>query len=520
MKDIYCSYYTESKDITSYMTNKVTIEPNDIILEPSAGEGIFIDEILEQKINVRIDALDINEKAVEILNAKYDSNPNVRVRLTDTLFDEELDNYTITNIWLKNTDILLDEQLDIFSSYGGHYDKVIGNPPYGAWQDYEKRDLLKKKYAGQYVKETYTLFLLRCISVLKMGGRLSFIVPDTFLFLNMHEKLRKILLTNTKIEEVLIFPSKFFPGVSFGYSNLSIITLQKCTRDDALSNNVKIIRNFKSSSEFEGLIKGNYPKHLEMFELNQKDVYSAEKSRFILANDDTVSMIGRDDTKLGDVADIVTGFYSGDNKKFICARNENVKGAKGYKVIDEKCIYDCTEINGIKDVEEGYVPYIKSSSKTRYSRKCDEWFVRWDAKTIKFYNENKKSRFQNSQFYFKQGIAIPMVKSSEIRATLMENRVFDQSIVGIFPKDIENLNYMLALMNSDAINKLIHIINPTANNSSNYVKQLPYKEPSKEQRAIIDRNVCEILSLNHEDDEMRIKKLHEQNNSIIESLYS
>lgn len=520
MKDIYCSYYTESDDITSYMASKVKLLPNDMILEPSAGEGIFIDEIIKRKVNVSIDALDINEKAIEVLNRKYSDNPNVRVRLTDTLFDEELDNYTITNIWLKNTDTLLDEQLDIFSSCGGYYDKVIGNPPYGAWQDYEKRDLLKKKYAGQYVKETYTLFLLRCISVLKMGGRLSFIIPDTFLFLNMHEKLRKILLTNTKIEEVLIFPSKFFPGVSFGYSNLSIITLEKCGRDEALNNNVRIIRNFKSSAEFEDVADGRYSNHLEIFELNQKDVFLAEKSRFILAKDDTASLIGENDTKLGDVADIVTGFYSGDNKRFICAKSETIKGSKGYRIIDDKYIFDCCDLSGIKDVKEGYVPYIKSSSKTRYFRESDEWFVRWDCETIKFYNENKKSRFQNSQFYFKKGIAIPMVKASEIRATLMQHRVFDQSIVGIFPKDENNLLYMLALMNSDAINKLIHIINPTANNSSNYVKQLPYKEPSKQERDIIERNVSEILNLNHKTDVIRIDELHKQNNEIIDRIYS
>ena len=49
MKDRLCSYYTNSKDITEYMVSKLAVADNDIILEPSAGEGIFIDEILETK---------------------------------------------------------------------------------------------------------------------------------------------------------------------------------------------------------------------------------------------------------------------------------------------------------------------------------------------------------------------------------------------------------------------------------------------------------------------------------------
>ncbi len=520
MKDLYCAYYTESDDITSFMASRLGINENDVILEPSAGEGIFIDEVLKRNIRTRIDALDINEQAISVLQNKYADNPDVSVRLTDTLFDEELDRYTTNALWLKNTDTLLDEQLDLFGYTGGHYDKVIGNPPYGAWQDYDKRDLLKKKYVGQYVKETYTLFLLRSVSVLKTGGRLSFIIPDTFLFLNMHEKLRKILLTSTKIEEVLIFPSKFFPGVSFGYSNLSIITLEKCDRETALNNKVRLIKGFKSSSEFESVLRNDYPDHLKVFELNQYDVFTAEKSRFILAEDDAASMIGATERKLGDVADIVTGFYSGNNKKFICAQSEQVKGSKGYEVVKEETIYDCMSLTGIDKTEEGYVPYIKSSSPYRYKRAADEWFVRWDKNTVKFYNDDRKARFQNSQFYFKTGVAIPMVKSSEIRATLMEKRVFDQSIVGIFPKDDSNLYYVLALMNSDVINKLIHIINPTANNSSNYVKQLPYIEPSKSDRSFINKTVKEIMSLDPEKDKDKVAELHQSINKRFEKIYA
>jgi len=520
MKDVYCSYYTESEDITVYMASKLGISENDLILEPSAGEGIFIDEILRRKAKVRIDALDINEAAILTMQKKYSNIPDVTVRLTDTLFDEILDDYANSEIWLKNTDILLDEQLDLFSSQGGHYDKVIGNPPYGAWQDIEKRELLKKKYVGQYVKETYTLFLLRSLSVLKNGGRLSFIVPDTFLFLNMHEKLRKILLTNTKIEEVLIFPSKFFPGVSFGYSNLSIITLEKCDRDEALKNTVRIIKGFNSSAEFEDVLRNKFQKHHRIYELKQFDIFTTEKSRFILADDEVSTMIDASEKKLGDMASVVTGFYSGNNKKFICSKNEKVKNSKGYAVIDKSKIVYTVSLSGIDDVDEAYVPYIKSSSTTRYKRAEDEWFVRWDSKTIRFYNDDRKARFQNSQFYFKRGIAIPMVKSREIKATLMENRVFDQSIVGIFPNDENDIYYVLALMNSDVINRLIHIINPTANNSSNYVKQLPYKVPTSKKRRMIEENVAEILRLDVVKDKSRIEQLHRKNNELIEEAYN
>jgi hypothetical protein len=77
----------------------------------------------------------------------------------------------------------------------------------------------------------------------------------------------------------------------------------------------------------------------------------------------------------------------------------------------------------------------------------------------------------------------------------MSDRLFDQSIVGIFPKDEKYLYFILALMNSDVVNSLIHLLNPTANNSSNYVKQIPIRLPSESTLHEIDSLVEETLSL-------------------------
>lgn len=492
MRDRLCSYYTDSKEITTYMASMLDIKDNDIVLEPSAGSGLFIDELLTENKNIHIDALDIDKKAISILKEKYKNDSRVNIRETDTLFDSELDAFQDVALWLKNTDTLFDENLDLFEKTGGHYSKIIGNPPYGAWQDYEKRDLLKKKYPGQYVKETYSLFLLRCISVLKVGGKLSFIIPDTFMFLNLHQKLRNFLLSKTKISEILIFPSNFFPGVNFGYSNLSIITLERSNELSSLKNEISVYKGFKNPEEFS-LIHNKQvelPNYIEKYTLNQRDIFNSAGQRFILT-EKSESFIFNSSKTVGDVADVVTGFYSGDNTRFIRVKDKSVKGSKNYEIVNPNKIIISDSIYGIETSDEAYIPYIKSSSKTKYIKENDEWFVRWDKNTVEYYNSNKKSRFQNSSFYFKKGIGLPMVKSSRINAFVMENRVFDQSIVGIFPKDESKFLYLLGFMNSETANKIIHLINPTANNSSNYIKQIPYKEPDKKTY----EKICNLVSV-------------------------
>lgn len=492
MDNIYRSFYTTNNYITKYMVSMITPTEDDRILEPCGGDGVFIDTMLEINQNFNIDTCDLNIEAVKILKNKYSDKSNIKVWQTDTLNDEIFDSYT----------------------ENGYYDKIIGNPPYGGWQEYEYRDILKKKYNGFYVKETYSLFLLRCVSMLKNKGILSFIIPDTFLFLHNHTALRSYLLRNTKIKEVLIFPSKFFPGVSFGYSNLSIITVEKTDSTiDALNNVVNIIKDLKVDKDLQRIGLREDIEHLTQIKLKQKDIFDNEHHTFILNDGVLRDILTKATIKLGDIADCVTGIYTGNNQAYTGVTTIEVKNSKGYPIIDGKDIdFKWTKLTGLKD-DKKYIPIVKGSSRTKYIRDSVDWVIDWRQEAIIHYNTNKKARFQNSSFYFKTGIALPMVKSSKINATLMSDMIFDQSIVGIFPKDKKYLYYLLGFMNSDIVNKLIHLINPTANNSANYLKKLPIIKPSDNDLNYVDGLIKMIIENRTYTDE------HDKINSFFNKLF-
>jgi len=118
----------------------------------------------------------------------------------------------------------------------------------------------------------------------------------------------------------------------------------------------------------------------------------------------------------------------------------------------------------------------------------------WSKKAIEEYKHSKKARFQNSNFYFKHGIGVPMISSSQITSALIENRLFDQSIVGIFPKDRELTFVLLAFFNSPTCNKLIRTINPYANNPANYIKKIPFIRPPKKKIETINKITKDIIA--------------------------
>ena len=468
----YQAFYTKSTPIVDYMVGKLLLQPSDRIFEPCGGDGVFVGAIIDANENAHIDICELNPLSVKVLQSKFS---------------------TCKNVTIKECDTLLDNDLILSSNFGGIYDKIIANPPYGAWQDIEKRAILKKIYSDLYAKESYALFLFRCIELLKEQGILSFIIPDTFLNLHMHKAIRKHILTKTKILELALFPSSFFPGVNFGYANLSIITLQKVGDQKGCLNHIfKVFTNFTTVYQLVNINNQELKVHL----FSQQEVLSNPDHAFFISDNSLISKaINNASLKIGDIADCVTGFYSGDDKTFLQVIGPELKNGKNYDIVDlDKINRDFkifpTILEGIEG-EKCFLPIVKGGNAKFL--KPEGWFMNWSKEAVKHYRKDKKARFQNPQFYFKFGIGVPMISSSSITASLIENKLFDQSIVGIFPID-EGLNYyLLAFFNSPTCNKLIRTINPSANNPANYIKKIPFIEPSDQQKKLINNNVQKIL---------------------------
>lgn len=467
---IYQAYYTKSEPIVNYMVALLDIKGTEKILEPCAGDGVFIDPIIDSFPNVSIDAFELNDESFSNLLVKYSSQKNVHVKKTDTLTDVEL---------------------QFTGSMGGGYDAIIANPPYGAWRNPEERKKLKKSYNGFYAKESYSLFLYRSIESLKDGGKLTFIIPDTYLNLHMHKDIRKYILTHTKIKEISLFPSSFFPGVNFGYANLSIIGLEKGTNlNSNLENVFTIVKGFNSVEE----LGSDNSSDLQKIQLKQSDVLQSADHAFVTnGNKSLVQIINSKRSKIGEICDCVTGFYSGNDKEYLKVKDKSIRNAKNYEPVDSNMVeFDCDSrtVDGISNKKE-YVPIVKGGNRKYY--KPDDWFMYWTVSQVSFYKSDKKARYQNSGYYFKRGIGVPMVSSSSITGALIENRLFDQSIVGIFPKDEKFLFYLLAFFNSPTCNKLIRTINSSTNNSSNYIKKIPFIEPEKQILETITNRIHAIL---------------------------
>ncbi|MDR3707476.1 MAG: N-6 DNA methylase [Capsulimonadaceae bacterium] len=497
---IYRSYYTKSESLVAYMVEQLDLSSGQTVFEPAGGDGVFIDAVLNACPTARIDTYDINPVAIAELKRLFGHNSNVNIALEDTL--------TCTD-------------LDLRANSATGYDRIIANPPYGGWQDMSRRKALSARYPDLSVKETYALFLYRCIRLLNPGGVLVFIIPDTWLNLHRHGRLRKYLLETTLISQIALFPSTYFPGVAFGYANMSIVTIRKPVGNvDIRSNETVILRGFPNVQSVSHGING-------------ASAVSRFKQGKILENDSAAiyletaqgleALLSRDTLRICDVADCVTGIYSGNDKQFLRTLSAKLRYSKSYREIasDEICarheFLDPSEmLSGLLGVKT-FVPIVKGGN-TPYV-KPDNWYIDWSREAIRHYRTDKKARFQNSSYYFRMGLGIPMVTSSAISAALIERTVFDQSLVGVFPKDATMLYYLLAFFNSPTANTLIRALNSSSNNPANYIKKIPFVRPSDELLAEVtartDAIVKSLKSTGRFDAD-----LERQNNEDIADLYN
>ena len=467
-RDIRQAHYTTCQAISDYMASRLQATVGDLIWEPCAGRGDLIDAVLRRYPDTRIRASEIDADASRELEAKYSGNLNVSVVREDAL---DLDSSHLRDRSLR-------------------FDRVISNPPYGAYQTLERRAALKQRFPSMYVKETYGLILFHALGLLAPGGRLVFLVPDTFLWLNRHEALRRELLRNHSIHEIALFPSRFFPGIRFGYSGLCVVTLEKTP--PKLSHRIRIAHELSGPEVLRGLARSSNPLDgCQIVSVPQRDLAANEHGELRLPPKEAdLRLSSRATCSFGDIAEVRTGFYSGNDRHWIRRVNSDVPRSKSFTDVNrEQCFEgDSPSLNGLPG-RRHFVPIVRGGA-AKFIRPT-HWYVDWSTSAIEEYTRPGKNpaRFQNSQFYFRDGLGVPMVSSGRLTCAMLEGRLFDQGIVGIFPHDNTLMLYLLGFLNTNLASRLLRRINPTANNSANYLKRLPMVTPTVHERSTIDRLV-------------------------------
>lgn len=175
-KKLRGGFYTQPA-IASFLARWVKVSNPKSILEPSCGDGAFLDAIEDTCIPSlkRITACELNEEEAEKAAAR-----------------------TSLPVQMQRTDFL--RWYLFFARNEEGFDAVVGNPPFIRYQYLPaEQQLLAEKIFGQlnlpFTKHTnaWVPFVLASIRLLRPGGRLAMVIPSELFHIPHAQSLRRYL---------------------------------------------------------------------------------------------------------------------------------------------------------------------------------------------------------------------------------------------------------------------------------------------------------------------------------------
>ncbi len=280
------SYYTPHRTI-AFMERYLSEEHKvyHTVLEPSAGDGRFLDVFGYKEAVREVTAVElIEEKAEQLKHRNYPEK--VKVFQSDFL--------------------------DFAEKTEAKYQLIIGNPPYINLKNIEddmkekaKKICVKYKLPVSLMKNIWVAFVLASVSCLEKDGAIFFVLPLEFLQVQYAEKIRLFLEEHFDTIHILSFKERMFPKIE---QEACLVYLTNEHRGQPYIS-FKIYEELDSGvSCYHSVIERNKP--------------LIKWTNAVLSDEDLdlLSMLGSKYKKVSELCDASPGIVTGANNEFILTK--------------------------------------------------------------------------------------------------------------------------------------------------------------------------------------------------------
>ena len=176
LRGAYYTPLTLAEKIVEYFKDDNSIKS---VLEPSCGDGVFFDAIINQSLISKF-------ATVEGIEIEKDEAAKLKERLLK-----------YKNINIQNSDFF-----DFYkeNSTSKKYDLILGNPPYIRYQYLKESQrvemseiLTSQKMKSNKLINTWVAFVVACVNLLSDNGKIAFVIPAEILQVAYAKELRYFL---------------------------------------------------------------------------------------------------------------------------------------------------------------------------------------------------------------------------------------------------------------------------------------------------------------------------------------
>lgn len=355
------------------------------------------------------------------------------------------------------------------------YDVVVTNPPYMGRKgmNAELTKYVKKHYKDSSA-DLYAVFMEVASKSVKDNGFIGLVNQHSWMFLSSFEKLRKKMLDNHQIYSMTHLGTRAFAEIGGDVVQTTSFILRKIIIPEYIATFIRLT-DYKNAVEKE---KQFYNEDTHSCR-NQNGFSDIPGSPIAYWSSEQVRNIFKESSKLGDIAEPRQGLATADNSRFLKLWHE---------VKDVNIGFDFINRDQARNSHYKWFPYNKGGEYRKWYGNF-EYLVNWedDGYQIRNFtdsNGKSRSRPQNTNFYFREGITWSFVSSSHFAVRYTPaGSIFDVGGSSLFPARAD-VNLYLSFLNSKLAPILLSYLNPTLNFQVGNIGSLPVVSLEKERVAI------------------------------------
>ncbi len=370
------------------------------------------------------------------------------------------------------------------------YHVVLANPPYmgnrsmtGRLQAFAKDSYPNSK------SDLFAMFIERNLNLANKRGSVAMITMQSWMFLSSFETLRTEIFRKSTIVSMAHLGARAFDSIGGEVVSTTAFVLSN-SKDTEFKGSFLKLTDGRSEAEKDAMLK---ERRLNPFLASTENYKIIPGSPIAYWVSDTIRNVFTYAPLFGEVVKPRVGLQTGSNDTFMRAWHEISLKKIGFGLASR----DAAVETGLK-----WFPYNKGGDWRKWYGNC-EYVVDWEDDGIRirnFKDENGKvrSRPQNTEYYFKEGITWADITTNSFAARHAPNGfIFDVKGSSGFPAR-SMLKQVIGLMNSKLMLGFMQILNPTTTFQVGDMARVPF-QPPEDNKQNLDINVKRLITLGKHD---------------------
>ena len=345
------------------------------------------------------------------------------------------------------------------------YTAVVANPPYMGSGNMNPE-------LSRYVNENYkdgkadlfSVFMLLSESLLVENGKYGMINMQSWMFLSSFEKLREHIIKSLHIDNMLHLGPRTFDELSGEVVQNTAFVMAKHSPEDLGGGIYYRLVDGKNCAAKQSMFLEGANRYSNVSQRNFEKIPGCPIGYWV---SEKIFAGFAGNFVFFAVSNLGVGLQRADNARFLRFWFE-----VGYNRIG----FGCTNAATAADSGKKWFPYNKGGGFRRWYG-INELVINWenDGAEIKDF---PAAVIRNPKYYFKEGITFPRIGSNLFYARYSNSGfIFDCNGPSCFPKD--DANYILGLLNSSVMLKLLKVLCPTLSFQIGDSFKVPYAEANQ-----------------------------------------